>query len=212
MAFDRLGRQQASSLRQLARRILLGAVPAARLAAHTGRQWSVQWTFDDGPDPEHTPPLLDLLARYRIRAAFFMIGSQAERHPALVRRIAADGHLVGSHSWSHPAAGSLRGTAYLADVRRGRAAIEQVVGQPVTAFRPPHGYLDAGIACRMIPGDWQIVLWSVDPKDYLLNQADVLSDRLSHAAITARDIVLLHDTGAVTAQGLELYLTSTGTQ
>ena len=90
------------SMRQIARRILAATVSRRLLVARGPTQQGLVWlTFDDGPDPEHTPPLLDTLKACNVQATFFMIGMKAERHPDLVRRIAAEGHCIGNHSYHH---------------------------------------------------------------------------------------------------------------
>ena len=66
------------------------------------RPGEIALTFDDGPNPEWTPRLLDILAKHDVKATFFMLGMFASAHPELVRRVAAEGHLIGDHSWSHP--------------------------------------------------------------------------------------------------------------
>jgi len=171
-----------------------------------GTHWLHRWTFDDGPDPEHTPRLLDVLRQHDQRAAFFMIGEAAERYPELVRRIDRDGHLLGSHSHSHPAARTMHGRAWLEEMRRGRTVIEQLVGRSVPAFRPPHGHLEFGTLSRLLLGDWQVVLWSVDPKDYALDSAQEIFARLEQSQLTDHDIVLLHDTAAATVTALASFL------
>jgi peptidoglycan/xylan/chitin deacetylase (PgdA/CDA1 family) len=96
-------------------------------------------TFDDGPNTAWTPRLLDALAEHRLKATFFMLGSRAEQEPELVRRVAAEGHLIGNHSWSHPnfsrtAAGKVR-----EELTRTSAVLEQITGERVRYFRPPFG-------------------------------------------------------------------------
>ncbi len=147
-----------------------------------------------------------MLGQHGLSAAFFLIGQAAERHADLVRRIVAEGHLLGSHSYGHPAAGTLHGGAWLDEMRRGRSVIEQIVGKPVPAFRPPHGHLELGTLGRLLAGDWQIVLWSVDPKDYADVTVEELIDRLEQSQIGDRDIVLLHDTMPSTSSGLDAFL------
>ena len=81
----------------------------------------VALTFDDGPDPEQTPRVLDTLRAHGVRATFFLIGSKAELHPEIVRRMAAEGHAIGIHTWSHtPGFPMLRSGAMAADILRRR--------------------------------------------------------------------------------------------
>src|SRR5204863_8624195 len=84
---------RAGFIATLPRRLLLARGPSGSA--------SVCLTFDDGPHPHHTPRLLDLLKDQRVTATFFVIGRWAARYPELVRRIAAEGHLVGNHTFSH---------------------------------------------------------------------------------------------------------------
>jgi len=96
-------------------------------------------TFDDGPNEEWTPKLLDLLARRDVKASFFLIGEQAQRQPALVRRIANEGHLIGNHSWSHPNLALTGKNRVEEELRRTSDALEQITGRAVRCFRPPFG-------------------------------------------------------------------------
>src|SRR3954462_7715615 len=78
-----------------------GLKPATYFHANVDGPY-IAMTFDDGPSPETTPRLLDILKQRNIKATFFMIGQNAERHPDIVKRILADGHEIGNHSWTHP--------------------------------------------------------------------------------------------------------------
>jgi peptidoglycan-N-acetylglucosamine deacetylase len=96
-------------------------------------------TFDDGPNAVWTPRLLDALANHDVRATFFMLGSRAEVEPDLVRRIAAAGHLIGNHSWSHPNLARTPANQVRDELLRTKRTLEQITGQPVKFFRPPFG-------------------------------------------------------------------------
>ena len=95
-------------------------------------------TFDDGPDPEHTPRLLEVLARHGAKATFFMVGARAARHPELVARVAAEGHEIGNHGWDHPSLPALPSAAVAEQLERTRAVLAphgQALMRP--ALRPP---------------------------------------------------------------------------
>jgi peptidoglycan/xylan/chitin deacetylase (PgdA/CDA1 family) len=96
-------------------------------------------TFDDGPNPAWTPKLLDVLAGNDVRATFFMLGRHAKAEPQLARRIAAAGHVVGNHSWSHPNLSRSSAARVREELRRTKETLEQIVGAPVRWFRPPYG-------------------------------------------------------------------------
>jgi peptidoglycan-N-acetylglucosamine deacetylase len=96
-------------------------------------------TFDDGPNATWTPRLLDSLANHEVRATFFLLGGRAEAEPDLVRRIAAGGHLIGNHSWSHPNLARTSAHRIREELARTKTLLEQVTGKPVRFFRPPFG-------------------------------------------------------------------------
>ena len=96
-------------------------------------------TFDDGPNPVWTPQFLEILAGYEVRATFFLLGNRAQVEPELVRRIAAGGHLIGNHSWSHSNL-ALTGRARIREeLYSTNAQLEQITGAAVRSFRPPFG-------------------------------------------------------------------------
>src|SRR5690606_11477594 len=98
-------------------------------------------TLDDGPDPRWTPAILDLLAAHGARATFFVVGQAARQAPALTRRILAEGHRLGNHSYSHRHPWKMLPRAARSEVRDGAAAIADITGQAPVDFRPPHGRL-----------------------------------------------------------------------
>ena len=100
-------------------------------------------TFDDGPNPSVTPMLLDLLAKYRVKATFFVIGEKAERNPDLIARIVAEGHAIGEHSYRHLSA--LRSSPWriARDLLNGAVALDTIgVPSQKRLFRPPYGKLN----------------------------------------------------------------------
>jgi peptidoglycan/xylan/chitin deacetylase (PgdA/CDA1 family) len=103
-------------------------------------QASVALTFDDGPLPGATESILDTLGELNVQAAFFVIGSLVERHPQIVKRMHDEGHLVGNHSFTHAAAGFMRGPLFWRrEVTRTDEAIARIIQQRPRLFRPPLG-------------------------------------------------------------------------
>lgn len=101
---------------------------------------SVSLTFDDGPLPDATEQILDLLGELSVKATFFVIGSAARRCPRIVRRMHDEGHLLGNHTFSHAAAGFMRGPLFWRrEVARTDEVIEQIIGRRPRLFRPPLG-------------------------------------------------------------------------
>jgi peptidoglycan-N-acetylglucosamine deacetylase len=135
-------------------------------------------TFDDGPNPAWTPQLLDLLGRRDLKAAFFLVGSYAEREPALVRRIAEEGHLIGNHSWSHPNL-ALTGAARVhEELRRTSEALEQITGQPVRFFRPPFGARRPAVLRAARQQGLTPVMWNAMTNDWKEPSEEQISRRL----------------------------------
>jgi peptidoglycan/xylan/chitin deacetylase (PgdA/CDA1 family) len=158
----------------------------------------VALTFDDGPNPVWTPRLLDALARHQTRVTFFVVGSFAAREPALVRRMVAEGHVVGNHSWSHLNLALTSAARVQEELTRSSRTLEEITGAPVRFFRPPFGarrprVLRLAREMGLIP-----VLWNAMTSDWKLTSTDKIVQRLRHRIDTlalrgsAANIVL-HD-------------------
>jgi peptidoglycan/xylan/chitin deacetylase (PgdA/CDA1 family) len=150
-------------------------------------------TFDDGPHPEHTPRLLDVLGRHGVPATFFVVGQQAERYPELVRRLAAEGHVVGHHSYFHSDPRLTSARQLMKEVRQTADLLSKLLGQGPTLFRPPHGKLTGSKLWHLWRAGQAVVLWNVDPKDYALRSASEGLAWFLRNPIQAGDIVLMHD-------------------
>ena len=195
-------------IRQLTKTILTACVSRRRLltrgprAAH-GSASQIALTFDDGPHPEHTPRLLDVLAERHLKATFFVIGELAAQHPDLVRRIAAEGHELGNHTWSHGEPARTDSRQFLDEVRRTDELLAELTGTAPLTMRPPKGELNWG----KLSGVWQrgqsVVLWNVDPRDYRMASADDMAAWCSGYVPHDGDILLMHDNHpwAITAVG-----------
>jgi peptidoglycan/xylan/chitin deacetylase (PgdA/CDA1 family) len=148
----------------------------------------VALTFDDGPSPESTPRLLEILERHRVRATFFMIGEKAHSHPELVRSVAMHGHEVANHSWDHREFPLLTGRARRSQLR---ACARAIAPYGHRLFRPPWGvsgayHLDAFLL------RYKIINWSVGADDWCSSDAALIADQLV-SRIRPGSIVLLHD-------------------
>jgi peptidoglycan/xylan/chitin deacetylase (PgdA/CDA1 family) len=148
-------------------------------------------TFDDGPDPERTPRLLDTLARASAKAVFFVLGQQAAQHPALIRRIAADGHQLGNHSFSHPWMLPMRRRRIEDEIDRCQAVLADITGAAPTLARPPYGQRDFRYNRVLRSRGLTPVLWSRNLRDYWGTSPENLVARLSRAR--PGDVLLLHD-------------------
>jgi peptidoglycan-N-acetylglucosamine deacetylase len=150
-------------------------------------------TFDDGPHPEGTPAVLHVLARAGARAAFFLIGEQVERRPALAAEIAAAGHVVALHGYRHRLQLRMSDAQVRADLARGAAVIEAATGRPPVWHRPPYGiYSPAGLRAAREAG-LRPLLWSRWGKDWrTATTPRRIAARVLDGTLPG-DVILLHD-------------------
>lgn len=152
----------------------------------------VALTFDDGPS-EYTAQVLDILARYDVKATFFLVGLNAERHPDLARRIVSEGHVIGNHTYSHPVWAAIEDSQHVGrELDNGQQAIARVTGVAPTLFRPPHGWRSPWMVRLAHARGYTVVTWSVSPDDWRRPAADVIATRVLQQARSGA-IVLLHD-------------------
>ncbi|MDY6948259.1 MAG: polysaccharide deacetylase family protein [Pseudomonadota bacterium] len=153
---------------------------------------SVYLTFDDGPDPQWTPQVLDALAQAEAKATFFAIGQQAQRCAELMRRVHGAGHAVGNHTFSHRHPWFMSQRTARAQVRDGAEALSDVLGVAPRWYRPPHGRQRTCMSQEAQRCGEQVVLWDVSAVDWgPLGAADGIEKRLD--AVKGGDIVLMHD-------------------
>lgn len=151
-------------------------------------------TFDDGPDEEMTPKVLDVLATYGIKAAFFLVGCRVEANPKLVRRMVDEGHTVGNHTYSHSGFSPLKScSAVEREISRCGEAIETAVGKRPRLFRPPFGVTNPPIARAVRRLKLQSIGWSVRSLDTITsrNRRKICNFVLKNLHPGA--VVLLHD-------------------
>jgi peptidoglycan/xylan/chitin deacetylase (PgdA/CDA1 family) len=166
----------------------LRRLPAAATARH-----QVAITIDDGPDPEVTPAVLDLLAELGVRASFFCIAEQARAHPALLRRIVAAGHCVQNHSNHHPHHFSLMGPAAMArEIGDAQALLSDLTGSRPHCFRAPAGLRNPLLDPLLHRLGLHLVSWTRRGFDTREANPQRVLQRLTRG-LAAGDILLLHD-------------------
>lgn len=164
-----------------------------RLPAAAAERGEIVLTFDDGPDPEITPQVLDLLDRYRMKASFFCIGEKAAAFPEIVKEIARRGHSVENHSYHHSYAFAFYGLSRLArEVEAAQSIIAGITGRPPKFFRAPAGFrsplLDPVLAKRGL----HYVSWTRRGHDTVCRDPRVALGKLTRG-LAAGDVLLLHD-------------------
>jgi len=163
---------------------LSGAAPTEHVAL----------TFDDGPDPASTPAFLDLLARHRRRATFFLVGAQAVAAPRLVRRMAEEGHELAVHGWTHRCTLAIPPTRLSQQLRDAKHAVEDLSGSAVSWYRPPYGVLSTEtlLACRSL--DLAPVLWTAWGRDWERSATPPRIVSTVLRTLRPGGTILLHDT------------------
>ncbi|MFD4910506.1 polysaccharide deacetylase family protein [Kitasatospora purpeofusca] len=193
-----------------------GAAPARALTEAESRpvyeldadRRVVALTIDDGPDPRHTPTVLALLEQHGIRATFFLIGENAVEHPDLVREIAARGHHIANHTWTHPDLRHLSEAKVREELERTSELLHRTTGKAPTWFRAPGG--DWSPASLKVSAELGMrpMAWSVDPRDWARPGTVVITDRILKD-VRPGAIVLNHDGGgdrSQTVAALKAYL------
>jgi peptidoglycan/xylan/chitin deacetylase (PgdA/CDA1 family) len=166
----------------------------------SGEEGGVALTFDDGPHPQGTPAVLEVLRERGATATFFLAGEQVALRPALVAEIVAAGHRVELHCHRHRNLLRLSPRAFLEDAERARAAIEDAGGQAVADYRPPYGIFSAA-TLRAARQHWRVVLWSRWGRDWDRGATAESIARRASTGIVAGDVVLLHDADYYSARG-----------
>lgn len=151
----------------------------------------VELTFDDGPS-EHTLPILELLEAAGVKATFFMVGQEVEKHPDVARRVLEAGHRVGNHSHSHPRLAELPDGAVRKELRRCADALAAAGIPKPRVCRPPYGSTDERVERLIRAEGMEQVLWDVDPEDWEATDAEQILARVREQAGRG-PVLLLHD-------------------
>ncbi|MEV7806241.1 polysaccharide deacetylase family protein [Microbispora sp. NPDC088329] len=160
----------------------------------------VALTFDDGP-AEYTGHVLDLLAAHHARATFFLLGQMITNETRdFVRRMAAEGHEIGNHSWDHASLAGLSPDALRHELDRTQDAVRKVTGVRMRLMRPPYGATNQTVDNETKQTGLAQILWAVDTLDWLNRNPTVIAQR--SAAAKPGDIVLMHDIHPTTVQAL----------
>src|SRR5437773_3603885 len=174
-----------------------------------GGEHQVAITFDDGPDPRWTPQILDILKAANVKAAFFLVGVNAERYPGLVRRIVNEGHEIGNHTYYHPNLALCWPEHVRLELNATQLLLETITGRATTLFRPPYAADTSPsqlseLTPLQIAQDlnYLVVLENIDPQDWAKPGADIILQRVKQQR---RDgsIILLHDAGGDRSQTVE---------
>lgn len=146
-------------------------------------------TFDDGPNPTSTPVLLDGLKKRGVKVTFFVIGSNAKKHPDIVKQEAQDGHIVGNHTYNHVEITKVSEEVARKEIMDTSKLVEEITGQPTQYMRPPFGAWQKELEMEL---EVMPVLWNVDPLDWTTENEDEIVNKVV-TDVKENDIILLHD-------------------
>lgn len=149
-------------------------------------------TFDDGPDLLYTPQLLRLLARYNIKASFFVVAQFAAQNPAIIQRMQDEGHLVGVHGLAHKNGMLQTPWQAYSDFREARQTMQHL-GVNVQYFRPPWGHWNVVSACQMCRAGMKLMLWDVMAQDWSASETAKSIETKLLQRTTGGSIICLHD-------------------
>ncbi|MBU0469630.1 MAG: polysaccharide deacetylase family protein [Candidatus Omnitrophica bacterium] len=157
----------------------------------------VALTFDDGPSLEWTPKILDELKASNIKATFFLVGYHVQKYPDIARRIVAEGHEVGNHGYAHSVMFYYTPAEIEEEIKYAEHVIREITGVTTKVFRPPKAWLQKGIKEKIKSMGYNIVLWSLNSKDWVMFNHKNIAKYIS-SNIRNGDILLFHDSGNVT--------------
>jgi peptidoglycan/xylan/chitin deacetylase (PgdA/CDA1 family) len=163
--------------------------PALIRGPQEGKRISL--TFDDGPSEEFTGQILDILREHQVPATFFVCGRNVEEHPDLLRRIVAEGHAVGNHTYSHLFVYFKSRRRIAEEIDRTQAIIQKVVGFRPNIFRPPYGARWFGLIPTLLERGMPLILWSATGYDWRKDVQGITEAALRELKPGA--IILLHD-------------------
>lgn len=162
-------------------------------------------TFDDGPH-EMTLAVLELLKKYNAKATFFCIGKNIETHPEILKKVIAEGHTVGNHTYSHSPFFDFYGkNKVIAEINKADDLIVSILGKKPAFFRPPYGVTNPSIRKALAVTNHKTIGWNIRSLDGILKKEKFLLDRIVKR-IKPGGIVLLHDTSVQTVNVLEQLL------
>ena len=162
-------------------------------------------TFDDGPSP-NTLLVLDLLKKYEVKATFFCIGKNIEKHPELLTKIIQKGHIVGNHSFSHSRFFDFfRKKRVLQEIENTNELIQKITGKKVRFFRPPYGVTNPSIRKALEVTKHQVIGWNIRSMDGLIKSESIIYNRIINR-ISPGAIILMHDTTLQSVNVLEKVL------
>jgi peptidoglycan/xylan/chitin deacetylase (PgdA/CDA1 family) len=153
---------------------------------------SVVLTFDDGPSPDYTEPILDILKKYNVKATFFVVGSQVQKHCNLLRRIYSEGHEIGNHSYNHPWMAKISSEEQQNEILQTQGMIQSCIGSQPRWFRSPYASQNESTLQIAHQAGLNTALWTIDTQDWRKSSTtqSIIQKALNYQT---NNIILMHD-------------------
>lgn len=163
-------------------------------------------TFDDGPNDKFTPQVLNLLKKFNVKATFFCVGKQVQKHPEIVQRIIAEGHVVGNHTFTHDEQfGFFNTNKVISELLETNLIIKETTGKDVKLFRPPFGVTNPRIKKALVKTNLMSIGWNVRSLDTTSKSVTLILSSIFRV-VKKGDVILLHDTSEKSIDVLEQLL------
>lgn len=151
-------------------------------------------TFDDGPHPDYTPQILDLLAEYKIKATFFILGSKIRNYREIVERIIREGHQVGNHGYSHRNLIFKKKGFILTEINKTDELLRECGAEGDIVFRPPYGRMSLRTLLLLGKLNKKVIMWNIPSKDYKAENSRRILSRIRRR-LKPGAIIVMHDAG-----------------
>lgn len=170
-------------------------------------QKKIALTFDDGPHPQYTPEILDILKEYNIKATFFVVGQNVELYPDIVKRCISEEHDIGNHTFSHCHMSDTAFESIIDEIQSCEDTVYELCEYHVKLFRPPEGVLPDDIRNYAVNEDYAVILWSIDTYDWARAPISNIKRNITKN-ISSGDIILMHDyvPESITPQALRIII------
>ena len=165
---------------------------AKAIGGRANDDMKIALTFDDGPHPKNTPKILDILAEYGIKATFFEVGENIELYPEVSRRVVAEGHEIGNHTYTHAYISKISEDALRKEIQKTEDVLREITGERPVVFRPPGGYYNDASLKVVEKMGYRSVLWSLDTRDWSMLKCGAIVSKVEKN-VKGGDIILFHD-------------------
>lgn len=168
--------------------------PAVVITSGSKTTKQVALTFDDGPNNQYTPQILDILKEQNVKATFFVLGNMVESNPEVAKRIVNEGHVIANHSWNHPHLPQIAKTEIDKELNRTHDIVKSVTGKQMKLMRPPYGEVNEDVLSVLGNKGLSVINWDVDTGDWTGKKPEEITNTVK-SNIQSGSIILMHDAG-----------------